>query len=169
MKITINNQQFGVLLIIILLSIPFISAFKPRHKILYNLSQYENYVSPSNPEVLASKQAEYRIKRAEFLESLGISRGELWMSRVRFVIILIGSIVGVIGLLGYIDALLTDKIKFKAEVNIGPKLNAEHERLERLGRKLLSLPIEEQEYLRNRLKEDQNAIVQYDESSKEWI
>lgn len=183
MKVVINNYRFGVILTIVLLCLPFVSAFFPRHKILYNLSQYESYVPPHfgvDDARCVNNKGETRIHRGEraaFLESMGISRGELWLSRIRFLILLYTSFFIALSTITYVNRLLEGKIKFVTEVDIKMpfKTETEQERLERLGRKLLSLPLDEQEELMNRMKDNSTSIVRYEAeevpsyNSKSWI
>lgn len=170
MKVVITNKSLATWLIILCLSLPFVSAFTSnQHRVLYNLSQYENYVPPhgvfeSYCEDTVEGQKAHKKARAEFLQSKGISRGELWMSRARFLVLGFTFFIAAISFFAYLDELLTNKRKFRVEVDLKnpfPK-ETEEEKLERLGRKLLSLPVDEQEYLLNRLKEQQDAVTIYD-------
>lgn len=170
MKVVITNKNFAMLIIVVALSLPFVSAFtSSRHHIIYNLSQYENYVPAHgafenycNGNKLEEIRA-HKAARAMFLEERGISRGELWFSRARFIILVIGFFTVITSFFAYLDELLTNKRKFRIEVDLKnpiPK-ESEEEKLERLGRKLLKLPVDEQEYLLNRLQEQQNAVTVY--------
>jgi hypothetical protein len=164
MKIVITNRNWGKSIIIFFLCLPFFSAFLPGHHIIYNLKKYENYARPIPFEgTSAAEDLIIGKARTQFLESLGISTFELWMSRIRGIILAISLIVTVVFLISYIDDLLSNKIKFRHEIDVkrpfaGP---SDEERLERLGRKLLALPVDEQETLLNRLKEASNAVEVY--------